>query len=174
MISWFLYLSGDPIFMLIWSSTVNFWGALVIYVLPWMFAILDIALATTPSTASWFMFAGSILVWLAIGIVNILFTDRFIGHAFALMETGMPGMHCDCSTCKDVPPDLRDESRVDDLRVWLEACEQRCRKECPAQFEEPCPLQRKLNEPYAVWGARCNAIAKAYAKERLDEAAIRL
>jgi hypothetical protein len=143
MIAWFVYLTGEPVFMLIWSSTVNFWGCLIIYVLPWMFAVLDIALAITPSEASWFIFGGSIGMWLILGIINILFTDRFIGHAFALMETGMPGKQCDCSACKDVPEEFRDEKRADDLRVWIEACEQRCRKECPAQFAEPCPLQRK-------------------------------
>jgi hypothetical protein len=169
MVAWFVYLAGYPTFMLIWTSTVNFWGCLIIYVLPWMFAVLDIALATLPSEASWFIFGGSFGVWLVLGIINILFTDRFIGHAFALMETGMPGRTCDCTACKDVPEELRDEKRADELKVWIEACEQRCRKECPAQFEEPCPLQRKENEPYAVWGSRCSAVAKVYAKERLEE-----
>jgi len=90
MIAFALYLIGFPYLMTIWSPTANFWGSQTVYVLPWMFALLDLAISETKSTASWFMFGMSVTVYLIIAIVNVIFTSRFVVHSNALYRDYLP------------------------------------------------------------------------------------
>ena len=42
LIAWFIYLIGDPSLMVFWTSVFGFWGSLILYILPWLFAIFHL------------------------------------------------------------------------------------------------------------------------------------
>lgn len=42
LIAWFIYLIGDPGLMVFWTPVFGFWGSLIIYILPWLFAIFHL------------------------------------------------------------------------------------------------------------------------------------
>ena len=113
MTAFFVYLAGDPYYMTIWTPTVNLWTSLVVYMLPWMFCLLDVGLtpnglSTTESTATWFLFGGSAGMWIFTGIMNIMFTGRFMGHSEAL-TTSLPKICGRCGYCQATKDVLADD-----------------------------------------------------------------
>ena len=122
LISFILYLTGEPFFMIIWSATANFWGSSTIYVLPWMFALLDLTLAEIVSPASWFMFGASFGMWMFVGVMNVFFTGRF------MVATDLLSLSKVCHTCGHckAPETVLEADRTS----WIEQCEAKCQYDC--------------------------------------------
>ena len=91
MVGWFLYEGGYPEMLAYWAPIFGTWVGLVLYILPWMFAIIWMSTPTakTPTDNGYsnsfvLIIVGSIF-WALNFLIHIFFAERYVDHARAVM-----------------------------------------------------------------------------------------
>merc|ERR1719469_101111 len=108
--SWCMYISGDSQFFELWSR-VSTWGSLIAYMIPPLFAALQLWLPATsgglPTDVSdgyinaVMLFMWGLINWLYQFIVHIIFVDRLADHIHAIDIVDGSG-ECSCEKYKGV------------------------------------------------------------------------
>jgi len=102
LLAWMFYAVDYPMFAVFWFSTVGYWGGLILYPLPWIFALLHMVLPTASgglnsvTTAAHysndlFLMITGIVLWVGVSLAHIFFVPQFVEHCKALR----PECHCD-------------------------------------------------------------------------------
>lgn len=90
LIAWIFYMLGEPGFFAFFASIVGYYGSLVLYVIPVMFAIMHIAITlkgtitATPGAYLVYLITGGTLFWLINVFVHVYFTERLQVEAVRL------------------------------------------------------------------------------------------
>lgn len=80
-ISWCLYISGSFEFARFYFSTIGYWGSIIFYAFPWIFALIQLVTKTTlafPGSWGIFQFMVSLVLWIYTGLVHIFYIDDFV------------------------------------------------------------------------------------------------
>merc|ERR1719163_1329924 len=146
---------GDYAFAKLWMGLIGYWGSLIAYVVPPVFAMLHALLASPnlagSATAAGFthdlflMIAGFTL-WIAHGLLHILFVPRFIAHIDA--------QPCVCSM--EMPEELAEDADDEAKEAHAAAMEEHskvCMEECPPKME--CELEMEEGESKEDHMKRC-------------------
>jgi hypothetical protein len=126
MIAWALYLVADMELAKFWFGTIGYWGTLIAYALPPLFAIIHIADKLTGETGafpgSWclFLIIPGVIMWIAGGILHVFYAPAFIQHINAQKPAACV---CDLTEVEDLDEDADDEARA----VWDAAKAERAR-----------------------------------------------
>jgi len=101
LIGWIFYLTGSPDFFGMWVSIIGYYGSIVLYVVPVLFAIMHIAITlngtitATPGSYCVFLISIGTAMWLLNAFVHAYFSDRLVveiarknGGFKALKEAG--------------------------------------------------------------------------------------
>lgn len=98
MVAWIMYLMGDMKFARFYFSTIGYWGSIVTYAFPWVFAVCQLASTMRGITFSFpgvwtlaLFIIGSIL-WIVCGQLHIFFVP-----AFVMRIDELTGANCMCS-----------------------------------------------------------------------------
>ena len=139
LVAWILFKMGNPGFALLWVPLVGFWGTIILYALPPIFALLHIILKTTAggldgtSTAAYYtndlilgLIIGGIL-WVVHALIHILFTGRFVAHAATFLKK-----ECVCEEAKELGEDATEEEIAEEKA----RAEAQCKEDCPPAEEE--------------------------------------
>jgi hypothetical protein len=83
-VGWILYMVNEDVLITIWSPWVGYYGSLVLYALPWIWAACQMGQLADPYRES---YSNAILHmimhmvgWIFIGVVHILFNDNMMAH----------------------------------------------------------------------------------------------
>ena len=149
LIAWVLYTVDYPMFAAFYFSTVGYYGSIILYSLPWIFALLHMVLPTasgglnSATTAAHysndlFLMITGIVMWVGISVAHILFVPKFIEHAKALR----PECHCD-----SVEP-LPETASNKELEAFALKNEAACLAKCPPM--DMCTVSRQglMNEEW--------------------------
>lgn len=88
-VGWIIYLHGDRSFLVFWASTFGMYGSVVLYIIPVMFAIMQMliqmggSLQAAPGAYCVWLSAVGGIYWLINAIIHIEFTPRLKAHAAA-------------------------------------------------------------------------------------------
>lgn len=135
MIAWAFYLVGDMQLAALWFGTVGYWGTLIAYVIPPLFAIIHIADKLKGETGAWpgsyclFLIIPEIIMWIAGGVLHVFFAPAFIQHIIAQKP---PTCQCDLTEVADLTEDADEEEKA----VWEAAKAERaraCEQQCPPE-----------------------------------------
>jgi hypothetical protein len=164
LVAWIVSMGGDYAFAKLWMGLIGYWGSLIAYVVPPVFAMLHALLASPnlagSATAAGFthdlflMIAGFTL-WIAHGLLHILFVPRFIAHIEA--------QPCVCSM--EMPEELAEDADDEAKEAHAAAMEEHskvCMEECPPKME--CELEMEEGESKEDHMARCEEAAAAAAE----------
>ena len=154
LLAWFIYLIGDPGLMIFWTPVFGMWGGLILYILPWLFAIFHLTFETgaggiaTGTTSNGFnndlfLIIGNGLMWLYSGFVHLAFTNRFLAHAATIKQPCI---------CRDYPP-LEKGANDDQKAKYKAMLELECEKQCPTDLF--CPLSRGLGMSQVEYNKKC-------------------
>ena len=144
LVAWILFKMGNPGLALLWVPLVGFWGSLILYAFPFVFALLHIILKTTgggldgTSTAAYYtndLILGLIIggvSWITHGLLHVLFTARFVAHAKTFLEA-----ECVCTgeAPEELAEDADDEAKeayAAAVKEYEAACEEELAK-CEAE-----------------------------------------
>lgn len=90
MVGWFFYIGGYPMFLSFWAPIFGTWVGLVLYIFPWLWAIIWLTSGTAKTETS-NGFSNSLvliivgaLFWLMNFLVHILLANRFVDHGRAI------------------------------------------------------------------------------------------
>lgn len=182
LVAWIVYMTGSAEFASLWIGLIGYWGSLIAYALPPIFALLHLLLVTgglsgvmtaTNATNDLFLMIVGFVLWVAHGLLHILFVPRFLAHTAT-----MAGCKCsveEIAALEDLDEDADDEAKQAHETAKAEAetataeREAKCLEECPPKKE--CALERLEDESDEDFEARCEADAKAAEGEKEDDAA---
>jgi len=77
-VAYVMYLTGTMGFARWYFSTVGYWGAVVAYGLPWVFALVQLSTETVavwPGSWSIFQFMTSFIIWMLALFIHIYYID---------------------------------------------------------------------------------------------------
>merc|ERR1719203_1198327 len=151
LVGWVLLKMGNAGLALMWTPLIGYWGSLILYLLPPLFAAFQLFFAVTSggfdgvSTA--FGYTNALVLgliiggisWLAHELIHFLFTDRFVAHVLATMPKG-----CECTG--EMPEEPAEDTDEEALAAYEEAM---------AAYKEACDAEI----------AECEAAAEAAAAE---------
>jgi hypothetical protein len=81
LIAWIFYIIGEPNFFAFYAGVVGYYGSLVMYVIPVMFAIMHIAITlkgtitATPGAYLIFLITGGTFFWIVNLFVHVYFSE---------------------------------------------------------------------------------------------------
>ena len=87
LVAWIMALNGSPNFLAFWGGLVGYWGSIVLYAAPWIFAFINIAVTenwTTSDSTTMFILIPSMILNIAIGLIHFLFAERMVNWAAEL------------------------------------------------------------------------------------------
>ena len=128
MVSWFVYLGGNGTFAAFYMGVVGYWGSIVLYMLPPLFALFHFAVpvsnggisgalnAIDSGTDLFLLIVGGGL-WITHMVLHIMYVPRFVKHVAAINY---------CNKCS-----LRADISVE--------ATQSCLKKCP-ESQNPPPV----------------------------------
>lgn len=168
LVAWIVWtVAADGEFATLWIGTIGYWGSLIAYVLPPVFALLHLIMATGSGglggvttadggTHDLFLMIAGFTLWIVHGLLHILFVPAFLAHIAA--------QPCVCSV--EAPEALAEDADEEAAAAHAEAVaehEKTCLEECPPADE--CTLEKEEEESDEDWQARCDEAAKAAAEE---------
>ena len=97
MVAWFVYLEGDGMFAALYMGLVGYWGSIVLYILPWLFALFHFtapvtnggiagAMGNLSTGTDLFMLIGGFCFWIIHMALHIMFVPRFVNHVAAIQH----------------------------------------------------------------------------------------
>jgi len=119
MVGWSLYMADMPTFFVFWASVFGYWGSLVLYAIPWIFAALEIAITlkgkVTDAPGSYVLFILIVYMslWILNGIIHLIYVPRMHAHVLAI-EANEASKQDNC-------PLKKDEKMTD--REYIRACQ---------------------------------------------------
>lgn len=155
-IAWAMVSAGNVEFAAFYFSTVGYWGSIVGYALPWIFALLQIILTMNgatgafPGTWTLVLFIVGLILWLAIGHIHIFLVPPFL-ESLGLgpannqaSEFQVPGSNNCVCTVPNVPTPGEFASVMDQAAYDVQVAQRdyACLTQCPAERSE-CPLIRQ-------------------------------
>lgn len=84
LVAWIIYMTGSPGFFAWYASIIGYYGAIVLYSIPVLFAIMHIAITlkgtitATPGAYCIFLIAVGTTMWLLNVFVHVYFTERLV------------------------------------------------------------------------------------------------
>jgi len=169
LVAWIVFMTGDGAFAKLWMGLIGYWGSLIAYVVPPVFAMLH-ALLASPNLAGvatangfthdLFLMIAGFTLWIAHGLLHILFVPRFIAHVDA--------QPCVCSM--EMPEELAEDADDEAKEAHAAAMEEHskvCMEECPPKME--CELEMEEGESKEDHMKRCEE-AMAAKDEEADAA----
>jgi len=158
LVAWIVWMAAaDGSFAKLWFGIVGYWGSLIAYVVPPVIALLHALLATgsgglggTAATVGFthdlFLLIAGAVVWIAAGLLHILFWPRFMAHIDA--------QPCVCSMemPEEMEEDADDEMKEKHAEMMAEY-KKTCHEECPPKME--CDLEKEEEESDEDHMARC-------------------
>jgi len=119
LIGWSLYMADMPTFFVIWASIFGYWGSLVMYAVPWIFAALEIAITLkgkvtdAPGSYVLFILIVYLSLWILNGLLHLIYVPRLHAHVLAI-EANEAAKQDNC-------PLKKDERMTD--REYIRACQ---------------------------------------------------
>jgi len=95
LVAWIVYMTGSAEFASLWIGLIGYWGSLTAYALPPIFAMLHLVLVTgglngvmtaANATNDLFLMIVGFIMWIAAGLLHILFVPRFLAHTATMGE----------------------------------------------------------------------------------------
>lgn len=169
-VSWVMYMFDDIWFARWYFRNVGYWGSVIIYMIPPMFAFIQIVTESTitfPGSWAIFQFVSGMLIWGSTGLIHIYFIDDFVAYID----------HWDSKVCVCTYPIIYDEPQgAEELTVkaWEYAKKERatiCAIQCPP-LPIDCKLKRKLGDTDDEYRERCEA-AKRGIKQGITRSSYR-
>jgi hypothetical protein len=171
LVAWIVFMTGDGEFAKLWIGVIGYWGSLIAYVIPpviaLLHALLDSGSGGLGGTATsngfvhdLFLLIGGAVVWIAAGLLHILFVPRFLAHIDAQV--------CVCSA--EMPEEMAEDASDEDKTAHEESMaeyEATCAEECPPEME--CELEQEEEESQEDYDARCKEAMDAAAEEGGEE-----
>jgi len=111
LVAWIFYLLGQPYFFGWWVSIVGYYGSVVLYVIPVLFAIMHIAITlngtitATPGAYCVFLISIGTFFWLLNAFVHIFYADKLLAQ-IARENFGKEAAEGECSLPQN---DMSDE-----------------------------------------------------------------
>jgi len=130
-IAWIVYETGNLGMAQWYFRTVGYWGSLILYAIPFIFAILQIGIkgqADFPGNWAIMHLICEGLVWIFFGYIHIFWIDAFDAYVNAQEPTV-----CECSQ-PEIPP-LPVDANKTSKAAFAAAVQERkelCALECPA------------------------------------------
>lgn len=161
LVAWIVFMGGDGAFAKLWFGIVGYWGSLIGYVAPPLFALFHGFLASpnlagTATSAGFthdlFLLIGGATIWIAAGLFHILFAADFIAHIDA--------QPCVCSM--EMPEELAEDADDEAKEAHAAAMADHvktCHEECPPKMD--CDLEKEEGESDEDHMARCKEAAMA-------------
>lgn len=154
LVGWILLKMGSPGLALMWTPLIGFWGSIILYVIPPLFAAFQLwfkasgggldGLSTAPAYTNALIlgFVIGLISWIAHGLIHFLFTDRFVAHVLATMPKG-----CECTgEAPEEPAEDADEEALaayeEAVAAYKEACDTEI-AECEAAAEEAAAAEEE-------------------------------
>lgn len=117
-VAWVMYMAGSMHFARFYFRTVGYWGALVFYSIPALFAFVQcITNSTIKFPGSWalFMLVASIVLWLFCGLIHFFYIDALVMYIDSTIydgATNLDGCVCSAPLIKDTPADADEETKL--------------------------------------------------------------
>jgi hypothetical protein len=164
LLAWFIYLIGDPGLMIFWTPVFGMWGGIILYILPWLFAIFHLTFDTNDGGIAvgqtsngfnndLFLIVGGGFFWLYSLLVHFAFTNRFLAHAATIKQPCI---------CRDYPP-LEKGANDDQKAKYKAMLELECEKQCPTDLF--CPLTRGIGMSQTEYDLKCDYLMVQIKKE---------
>ena len=141
LVAWILFKMGNPGFALLWVPLVGFWGSLVLYAFPVVFALLhivvDVGKGGLGGTSTLPFYTTDLILgcivggisWIAAGLIHVLFTGRFVAHAATFVKA-------ECMCDAEAPEELGEDADEDAKAEYDEAVaayDAACLEQCPPE-----------------------------------------
>lgn len=173
-IAWFWWLSGEGAWLAWWSASVGWYGSVLVYPLPWLFALFQICMTYDMGgfggnytqeygTNAVFLVIMGGLIWLFSGLVHVIYSPRLLAQVNP--EINKP---CMCDAVAPLNP-LASRDAKDAYEAMAVAL---CYEKCPA--EKPfCPLRKASSQSYEDYATACRDLqakaASVYAGTQTEE-----
>lgn len=138
--AWIVYETGDLGFAQFYFSVVGYWGSILTYPLPWLFAAVHIGVYGVDNfPGSWaiFLLVIQTVLWIVHSLLHIYFVDDFLLYIDAQTPTV-----CECSI--PLVPALPENPTAQYVSVRQAAIAEReelCKLECPSGEGSKAPVQ---------------------------------
>jgi len=112
-------MADEPQFLVFWASIFGYWGSLVLYAVPWIFAVFEIAInmkgkvTDAPGSYTLFVLIVYLSLWILNGLLHLIFVPRLHAHVLAV-EANEAAKQDNC-------PLKKDEKMTD--REYIRACQ---------------------------------------------------
>ena len=114
LVAWIMYMFGHMDFARWWFPNVGYWGTIIFYGLPTVFAFIQVGRESTivfPGSWTLFQLISSLLIWIIVMLIHIFYIDDFI---LFIDSQYSPSCFCIWPAVKEEPDD-QEESTV---RTW--------------------------------------------------------
>lgn len=117
-VGWVMYMTGNMKFARWYYRTVGYWGSLIFYSLPALFAFVQcITNSTIVFPGSWALFQMifSIVLWLFCGLIHFFYIDALVMYIDATIydgATNSDGCVCSAPLIKELPAESDEETKL--------------------------------------------------------------
>ena len=86
LVGWIFYMVGSGDFAAYYATGIGYWGSLVLYVIPWTFALAQLwrqfrgNTRTDPGRYCLFLMVTGALLWVIHGNFHLFYAHRFVAH----------------------------------------------------------------------------------------------
>jgi hypothetical protein len=121
LVAWIMYMFNDMDFARWWFPNVGYWGTIIFYGMPTVFAFVQVARESTlifPGSWTLFQLISSLLIWITVMLIHIFYIDAFI---LEIDSQYIPSCSCTWPVVKDEPDDQKEST----VNAWKVAKKQR-------------------------------------------------
>ena len=157
-VAWVMYMFGTTWFARWYFRNVGYWGSVIFYGLPPVFAFVQCIVQSTivfPGSWAIFQLVSGLVIWLTVALIHIYYIDDLILFIDAWEQ---PECVCEYPIVLDAPADQEEDT----IAAWEIAKAERartCAIQCPP-LPNDCKLKRRAGDTDREYTERCRAVKR--------------